>query len=64
MDMHCLGRRVAKLLFFLFRAIYFFSIDIDDWCDMPARGHDILLSGLNLIYTTDVTTFTIKICEH
>ena len=66
MDMRYLGRRVAKPLFFV-SSYLIFSIDIDDWCDMPARGYDILLSGLNLMYTTDVTTLEIKnssYCEH
>jgi len=62
MDMHCLGKRVAKFFFFVLSYLLL-SINIDDWCDMPACGHDILHPGLNLIYTTDVTTFTIKICE-
>jgi DNA-directed RNA polymerase subunit RPC12/RpoP len=58
MDMHCLGRRAAKF-FFLVSSYLLFLINIDDWCDMPACGHDILLLVLNLIYTTDVTTFMI-----
>jgi len=58
MDMHCLGRPVAKLFFLVSRYLPFL-INIDDWCDMPACGHDILHSVLNFIYTTDVTTFTI-----
>ena len=62
MDMHYLGRRVANFFFFFVPSYLLFSVNIDDWCDMPACGHYILLPGLNLIYTTDVITFTIKDC--
>jgi hypothetical protein len=36
MDMHCLGRRVAKLLFFV-SSYLLFSIDIGDWRDVSTQ---------------------------